>query len=73
MRIGREKTTLKVMRMKMNKLWKNWTIHNLIGHPISEIAYLVSLPFAGKEKAENISGWIHDLTIPDHAIETGRG
>ena len=53
----------------MNKLWKNWTVHNLVSHPASEIVYWVSIPFVGREKAESISGWVHDVTIPDHARE----
>jgi hypothetical protein len=60
----------------MNKLWKNWTVHNLISqisHPVSEVLYLISLLFVGREKAENISGWIHDVTLPDQVRGTGRG
>jgi len=57
----------------MNKLWKNWTVHNLLSHPVSEVLYLISFPFVGREKAENISGWIHDATLPDHVRGTGRG
>jgi len=57
----------------MNKLWKNWTVHNLISHPVSEVFYLISLPFVGREKAENISGWIHDVTLPSQVRGTGRG
>ena len=50
-------------------MWKNWTVHNLVSHPASEIVYWVSIPFVGREKAENISGWIHDVTIPDQVRE----
>ena len=57
----------------MNKLWKNWMVHNLIAHPVSEVAYWVVGLFRGKAKAEEISGLIHDITIPDHAKGTGRG
>ena len=57
----------------MNKLWKNWTVHNIISHPVSEVLYLICLPFVGREKAENISGWIHDVTLPDQVRGTGRG
>lgn len=40
----------------MNKLWKNWAIHNIIGHPLAEIAFW----FFGE------SGWkfFHDATLP---------
>ena len=34
-----------------------WTIHNIIAHPISEIAYLLG--------AKGFSTWIHDITIPE--------
>ncbi len=33
-----------------------YAIHNLIGHPLSEILHLVGL-----EKASN---WMHDVTLP---------
>jgi hypothetical protein len=49
----------------MKKLYKNWTAHNLISHPLSEVAYLLGF--------KELSGWIHDVTIPDHTPGTGRG
>jgi len=33
-----------------------WTVHNLIGHPLSEIAHLFGL--------QRLSDWIHERTIP---------
>lgn len=42
-----------------------WTIHNLIAHPLSEIAWLF-----GMEKASN---WLHDISIPKHKPEEARG
>ncbi|MBG17388.1 MAG: hypothetical protein CMB77_03430 [Euryarchaeota archaeon] len=63
----------KSLKVQMDKLWKNWTVHNIISHPVSEVLYLISLPFVGREKAENISGWIHDVTLPDQVRGTGRG
>ena len=42
-----------------------WTVHNLIGHPLSEIAYLF-----GKRK---LSDWLHESTIPAHDENQGRG
>jgi hypothetical protein len=42
-----------------------WTLHNILGHPLSEIVYLV-----GFEQASN---WIHDITMPEHEPGTGRG
>ena len=59
-------------RKKMSKLYKNWPVHNLIGHPLSEIAYWIVRPF-GKKKAEDISGWVHDITIPDDPHFHGGG
>lgn len=53
----------------MKKLYKNWPVHNLISHPLSEIVYWCTFPFFG----DKISGWIHDATIPDHTHGTGRG
>ena len=34
-----------------------WTIHNIIAHPISEIAHLLG--------AKKFSVWVHDITIPE--------
>ena len=47
------------MKKIINKLPKKykWTFHNLIAHPLSEVAYLL-----GKEE---LSEFIHDSTIPD--------
>ena len=55
----------------MSKLYRNWPVHNLIGHPLSEIVYWIIRPL-GKEKAEDISGWIHDITIPVAGGRHGR-
>ena len=57
----------------MSFIYRNWTVHNLIGHPLSEVSYWFSLPLVGKEKAENVSGWVHDVTLPVHEPGTGRG
>ena len=53
---------------KMNRLWKNWTVHNLIAHPLSEIVYLLSFG-----KAVKVSDMIHDSTVPTHKEGEGRG
>jgi hypothetical protein len=47
----------------MSKVYKNWTVHNLIGHPVSELAYLFLRPF-GLVLAQRISKTIHDATLP---------
>lgn len=36
-----------------------YTVHNIIAHPLSEIAFLFGL--------KSFSTWIHDITLPkDH-------
>lgn len=49
-----------------------WTIHNLIGHPLSEIAYLIIRPFS-KDHALAICGLVHDMTLPSDVDTNGRG
>lgn len=43
--------------MNAKKLYKNWPIHNLIGHPTMQI-----LIWLGMEKAANA---VHDGTLPE--------
>ena len=45
-------------------LYFAWTLHNLFGHPISEIAALLKLPL--------ISNYIHDITLPPPEHEAHR-
>lgn len=50
---------MKTFQQKLGKLpvrWR-WTMHNLIGHPVSELSY--QLGFV------EFSDWIHDATIPN--------
>jgi hypothetical protein len=56
----------------IKKFWKNWTVHNVVSHPLSEIIYWVCFPFVSREKAESISNWIHDVTIPEDSEEIDR-
>ena len=42
-----------------------WVVHNLIAHPLSEIAYWLRL--------RRFSFWIHDVTVPTHEAGEGRG
>lgn len=44
--------------------WR-WTLHNLVGHPLSEIVYQIGLRSLGNA--------IHDATIPYPVGEDGRG
>jgi hypothetical protein len=46
-------------------LIRNWTTHNLVSHPLSEFAWWVMLPF-GRSRAERVSNWIHDVSVPEH-------
>lgn len=42
-----------------------WTLHNIIAHPLSELLFQVGL--------RRWSDAVHDLTVPDHEPGTGRG
>ena len=42
-----------------------WTAHNLIAHPLSEVLFQVGL--------HKLSDKVHDITVPDHEAGTGRG
>ena len=53
----------------MKRLYKNWFIHNLIGHPLSEIAFWVLL---GTDLGKRASQIIHDQTLPEQAFESNK-
>jgi hypothetical protein len=56
-RIKRQRSSAgRLEQSVMRAIWKNWAIHNLIGHPFGEIASWI---FGEK-------GWIffHDGTLP---------
>ncbi len=55
----------------MSKLYKNWFVHNMLSHPISEIVYWITIPF-GKQRAEVCCNAIHDFTLPE-VLDNGRG
>lgn len=55
---------------EMNKTEIGWLIHNLIGHPLSEIFYWLGKIYKPFNKLSNI---IHDWTVPDHESGNGRG
>ena len=48
----------------MKKLYKNWFVHNVFGHSISELLYWILRPF-GEIRASVISIWFHDATCPN--------
>ena len=58
----------------MKKIYKNWLVHNMIAHPLSEIVYWLARPF-GIKVAEDASGFVHDGTIPESEKDRvlGRG
>ena len=58
----------------MKKIYKNWLVHNMIAHPLSEIVYWIARPF-GIKVAEDASGYVHDGTIPESEKDRvlGRG
>ena len=41
----------------LEKLYKNWWVHNLIAHPLMQIVQLISTDWATR---------IHDVTLPPH-------
>lgn len=55
--------------IRVSRLWKNWTVHNLISHPLSEVVHWVTYPFVGSR----LSGWVHDITVPEAKSGEGRG
>ena len=56
----------------MSKLYRNFFVHNMFGHPLSEVLYWIVRP-CGANKATNTAGWFHDLTAPRHSKKNGRG
>jgi len=42
-----------------------WTMHNLLAHPLSEVLWQLGF--------HNASDYIHDITIPIHEDGSGRG
>ena len=62
------------MKKYINKLPKifKWVPHNMIGHPVSEVFYILSVLY-NSERFEKIANNIHDNTIPDHIRGEGRG
>ena len=42
-----------------------WTVHNVIAHPLSEVLCQVGL--------RKMSDKVHDITVPEHEAGTGRG
>lgn len=56
-----------------------WAVHNVVGHPVSELLYWgsvllerVNLPRLA-DASEDLGNWVHDVTVPDHPKGEGRG
>lgn len=50
-------------------LWKNWPVHNLLAHPVAEVAYWLARPW-GEERAMAVFDAIHDATLPPNSART---
>ena len=44
----------------MKRLYQNWTVHNLIGHPLMQIFELLGM--------SKIATRVHDETLPSNAL-----
>lgn len=60
---------LKLVVTVISPLWRNWPVHNIIAHPLSELLHWATSWLFGSR----CSGWVHDVTIPRHEKGTGRG
>jgi hypothetical protein len=56
----------------MKRLYKNWFVHNMFAHPLSEIAYWC-VRLGGKPLAYKVSAFVHDATIPEMALTKAEG
>ena len=55
------------LQKRLGKLlirWR-WTLHNIVGHPLSEVLYQLG--------AASVGNWVHDATLPDPVGEDARG
>lgn len=44
----------------LDKFIRNWTFHNLISHPLSELIFLIT-------RNKDLAAKVHDMSIPDHS------
>ena len=49
---------------RMRILYKNWFVHNMFAHPLSEVVYWLARPF-GRARAKKVGDAVHDCTIPE--------
>lgn len=47
-----------------------WAAHNLIAHPLSELTHWLGFVCP---PIRRFGEWLHDVTVPRHAPNTGRG
>ena len=50
-----------------------WAPHNIVGHPLSEIAYQIGMLRGPSSRMFRLSDWLHDWTVPAHPAGAGRG
>ena len=58
------RNTMREILATLPERWR-WTIHNVFGHPVSEMLWQLG--------ARSAADWVHDSTIPEHAKGEGRG
>lgn len=46
-------------------MFKTWSMHNLVGHPASEIVFWIVLPIWGRDRADRVRNAVHDATLPE--------
>lgn len=49
-----------------------WAVHNLVAHPVSQLLWWCSLCGVLHPVAA-LGDWLHDVTVPVHDPEEGRG
>ena len=52
----------------MSIVYKNWFVHNMFAHPLSEIVYWMVRPL-GRTRAKRAGDAIHDCTIPKGEVQ----
>ena len=64
--ISLRRCKIKYMR-NIKQVYRNWPVHNLFAHPLSEVVYWILRPF-GKSNAKSAGDWVHNITIPEGEI-----
>lgn len=50
--------------MNISKLYRNWPVHNIIGHPACEITFIL-LRLCRCKDASEIAAKVHHATVPE--------